>query len=94
MLELVRLVTGEPEDRGAANAARLDSGSATNVPMLRAAPEGRDINLPISISSACLMLSSLMAERIILTVAACRDEARVKSRSKELTQCPLTLKLI
>ena len=94
MLESLRLVTGEPEERKVAIAGRLESGSETNVPMLRAASEGRDINLPISISSACLMLSSPAAERIILTVAACRDEARARKRIKELTQCPLTLKLI
>ena len=96
MLESLRLFAAEPEDRRAKIAARLESGSATNVPMLKAAFEGSDINSPISISSACLMLSALVAERIILTVAACRDEFTAKRRRimKELASCPLTLKRI
>jgi hypothetical protein len=91
MLELLRLVTAEPEDRRAAIAARLESGSATNVPMLKAAAEGSGV-----IPSAWTMLSTLRVSRIILTVAACRDEfaARRRRIMKELAQCPLTLKLI
>jgi len=93
MQESLRLVTAEPEEkkREAAIAARLMSESGTNVPMLKVALEGSGAT-----PSAWTMLSTLGVSKIILTVAACRDEftARRRRTMKEPACCPLTLKLI
>lgn len=83
LLELVRLVTAEPEDRRAAIAGRLVSGSATNVPMLKAAFEGSADQLSDWLSNCLMLLPSLApgATKITLTVAAWREEAKPSRRS-------------